>query len=351
MLVGGVVIGGALGFAGSALKQGSAIEDRTRHLYTADAGVESAWQRLSTGNFTGMPLSYSMTMSDGLVVDVTISLLGDHSPISKLYAVHSVAVSSTGKTTTIDAKLETRQGDYYYFLDNVVTCQKNVDIKNKVDIAGWIDCGTHSGKVPDWQPSGSPPPDGYGFRSDGPPMVWPTSTELTAYYSKEVPSGSSNYHTGGWSPSGDVTLTGTTYVAGDFRMSSGTLNLNGFTLFVDGNVYIHHADVNPPITQASGCIVATKNVEFWPNQQTGNSPYGVFVFCLGSAGAEFQPGGDFYGWIAAQNGVQLKSGEGPTYHWVDPDINVPLDFPGLEGPGGPGERAGHVKIVTWKTTY
>jgi hypothetical protein len=65
-----------------------------------------------------------------------------------------------------------------------------------------------------------------------------------------------------------------------------TLNLNGYTLFVDGNVDIEHVDVNPPGTNKPGCIVATGDVKFWPNQNTGDINNGVFVMCLGSAGAE-----------------------------------------------------------------
>jgi hypothetical protein len=58
-------------------------------------------------------------------------------------------------------------------------------------------------------------------------------------------------------------------------------------------------------------------------------------------------------WIAAQNGVQVKSGSGPSYNWVNPytTLTTPLDFPDAEGFGGPNQPAGYVKITTWKIGY
>jgi len=358
MLVIGLMISSALQLTASALKQGSIIEDRTKHIYTADAGIESGWQKISTGSYdipgaVGTSSSpYSINVASGLSATVTITLLSGDS-LSKTYHVHSVSTSTNGKTTSIDSQMTAFPGDYYYFLDNVITTEYLCDIKNKVPVNGWIAYGSKKGKEPQWPISdtGAPSPPGYGWRDER-PIVWPTSTSLTTYYMDNVTDGIAELHSGNWSPSGTLTLTKTIYVDGDFRMSSGTLNLNGYTLFVDGNVYIHHADVNPPGTNVSGCIVSTGNVEFWPNQNTGDPTHGVFVFCLGSAGAEFQPGGNYYGWIAAQNGVQLKSGSGPSYNWVNPvSVIDQLNFPGLNGVGGPGLPAGFVKISTWKIGY
>jgi hypothetical protein len=355
-----LVIGGALGLAGSSLKQGSIIENRTKHLYTADAGIESAWQKISTGDNVSLPGSvgssgpeYTINLGNDLTAKTTISLKEQDLPESKTYFVRSIATSSSGTTTIIETLMMAQWGDYYYFLDNAITTEKNCDIKSKVPVEGYIASGTNSGKEPLWIPSDAPPsPPGYGWRDER-PTVWPTSQYLKAYYTDMVNEGTANYIGGNFSPSGTYTLNKTLYVSGDFQMNSGILNLNGYTLFVDGNVYIHQADVNPPGTNKPGCIVATKDVEFWPNQMTGDPNNGVFVFCLGSAGAEFQPGGAFYGWIAAQNGVQLKSGNDPSYHWVDPAslLASNVEFPGLQTAGGPGEPAGHVKIVTWKISY
>ena len=115
-----------------------------------------------------------------------------------------------------------------------------------------------------------------------------TSTQLTSYYGLSVPTSSPNYHAGGWTipKNTDVKLDATQYVAGDFTQDKGsTLDLNGHTLFVDGKVWIQNTTVNY-LTNTSGCIVATKNVTFMPNQNTGNPSHGVFILSLGSTGAE-----------------------------------------------------------------
>jgi hypothetical protein len=360
MLFVSLIIAAALELAGSSLRQGAIIEDRTRHLYTADAGIESAWQKISFGDNVSLPASENQTGPsyiidlEGRRVTASITLLEDNYPESMTYLVSANATPASGKKTGITAKLRAEQGDFFYFLDNAITTEKNCDVKNKVPVEGWIASGSNSGKEPDWidVESTNTNWDGSGYRDER-PTVWPTSQSLTDYYQKMVDDGTATKINGNLTPSGYYELTKTLYVAGDFTMSSGNLNLNGHTLFVDGNVKIHQADVNYN-TNSTGCIVATKDVEFWPNHYTSDPANGVFVFCLGSAGAEFQPGGDFYGWIAAQNGVQLKSGSSVGYHWVDPTKSLlPSDpaFPGLQTAGGPGRPAGHVRIITWHVKY
>jgi hypothetical protein len=123
-----LVIGGALGLAGSSLKQGSIIEDRTKHLYTADAGIESAWQMISTGDNVSLPGSvgssgpeYTINLGNDLTAKTTITLLEQNLPESKTYFVRSVATSSSGTITIIETRMMALWGDYYYFLDNAIT--------------------------------------------------------------------------------------------------------------------------------------------------------------------------------------------------------------------------------------
>jgi hypothetical protein len=342
MAIGSMIISGTLKFAGSALKQGSVSEDRTAHLYNADAGIESAWQNIRLGSpdlpasVGADPMSYSITLY-GLTSHVTIALNEDNQFVYKTYAVTSASTSASGKTTTITATLTAIVGPYYYFLDNSFTTAKNIDFKNKIAVNGFVQTGTHTGKVPIW---GS----GYGWRPGGSASVWPTAYDLITHYSGDIPPGA-NYHNGNWSPSGMVDLTASQYVNGNFSLSGGTLKLNGHTVFVDGNIDIKNTIINPAGT-ASGCIVATGNIKFWPNLDTGDANNGVFIFSLGTAGAEFQPGNNFYGWIAAQNNIEVKSGNNPSYNWVVPPET--LDFPGSNGTGGPGVPCGAVQILTWR---
>ena len=86
---------------------------------------------------------------------MTITLVAETANVSKTYRVLSVSPSTGGRITTITALLTASSGNYSYFLDNVITSQFDVYFKNKVPVAGWIQSGTMSFKVPDWQPSGA----------------------------------------------------------------------------------------------------------------------------------------------------------------------------------------------------
>jgi hypothetical protein len=357
MLLGSLMVAGTSTIVQSALKQGTISEDRTVHLYTADAGIESVWHNIAVGA-SGLPdtldagcdpsnsMNYTLNMTDSLSTTVDVWLIDEITDASKTYLARSVTASASGTTTRIESQLIALAGPYFYFLDNSFTTEKNIDFKNKISVNGWVQAGTHTGKVPIWG-------TGYGWKS-GTPNVWPTSTELINYYTAEVNAGLAVSHSGGWSPSGTVSLAATQYVDGDFSLSHGTLNLNGYTLFVNGNVDIKSTDVNLDASSGCGCIVAIGNIKFWPNMNTGDSTRGVFIFSVGSTGAEFQPGNNFYGWIAAQNGVEVKSGNDPSYNWVNPPIvngNVTLDFPGLNTTGGPDSIPWSVQITSWNVSY
>ena len=344
--IGSLIISGTLTFAGSALKQGSISEDRAAHLYNADAGVESAYHAIRTGSndlpaiVSDPPMTYSIIL-EGQTASVNLALVEEDPGITKTYEVTSVSTSTSGKTTTIKARLIALSGQYAYFLDNAFTTAKNIDFKSKIAVNGWVQAGTHTGSIPIWGA-------GFGWKSAAASYGWPTSTELISYYDGQVANGLANYINGPWAPSGTVSLTQTQYVNGDFTMTGGTLKLNGYTLFVNGNIKIANTSVNPA-GSGTGCIIAIGNVEFWPSGDTGDVNNGIFVFSVGTAGAEFQPGNNFYGWIAAQNSIQVKSGDNPSYNWVVPPEN--LDFPGTGGTGGPGVPSGGLQIHTWDVSY
>ena len=334
-----------LALAASALKQGTVVENATVRLYAAGAGVESAWQNINIGNpnipvTIGDEYPYSIgNVANGLPVSVSIKLIDvvePSNPVAKTYLVHSVYTGSGGKATTIDAKIVTAYGDYNYYLDNAMTVGGDLYCTNKVSVNGTVQAGNISFKVPDFGVNPDPPPV---WGDTGiPPTVFPSANYLRDYFNNI----SHNTHPGGWSITTDLTLTTTEYVVGDCTINNNHLNLNGQTLFVDGDIYI-----TDPIVMGLGAIVATGNISFKPNSDTGDATHGVLLFALENIA--FWPSGTFWGWIATADGLDVKSGVNPNYNWEVADPTG-INFPGIGGIGGPGVPVGKTTIQTWKVT-
>ena len=337
-----------LSLVASGLKQGSIIEDRTIQLYAADAGFQSAWQKIHKGSFDPPPTTYPVSnLGSGLAVDVTLTLLSeDPDTGEKTYLVHSVATTASGNSTSIDAQLIAQKGNFNYFLDNIFTTGGTLGLKNNVDINGFAqDAGQDfAGTGPNWGINPSPPPQLYGDRLVE-PVYWPTADELRAFYANQSPI----YHNSGWViSSGTTILDKTEYVRGAFSMDNAILNLNGQTLFVDGNVLV---DIHSTVVVGPGAIVATGNIAYKPNSVTGGPAQGVLLFALGYI--DFEPGGSYYGWVAAKgeelyqgDALYAKLGNAPSYNWLEG--NIGLNFPGIGDSGGPGSGAGLITILTWK---
>jgi hypothetical protein len=330
-----------LSFAGSALKQGQALEDRTIRVYAADAGIESAWHNIRSGA-ANLPSSagaswgsYSVNkLASGLTVSVTITLTSQ-TENAKFYAVHSTSITGSGKSTSIDANMTAQAGKFRYFEYNIMTAGGTLGLKNNVVVGGFVQCAGEdfAGNGPTWGDNPDSPPARYCDRLIT-PAVWPSAAELSSYYINRA----HNTHTGGWTVSSDLTLTTTEYVAGNCNLISNTINLNGQTIFVDGNL-----SVSSVIT-GTGCLVATGDISFTPNSQSGDPAHGILLVSLGNI--NFWPGGTFYGWVAAAGNLDAKSGSAPAYSWLP--VNDGLNFPLLKDAGGPGSEAGVVIISNWQ---
>jgi hypothetical protein len=318
-----------LNLAGSALIQGSSLENQTTRIYAADAGVESAWKNISIGD-THLPSlegnswgPYQVNnLASGLSANVTITLTSQTEDL-KAYTVQSTS-TYRGKSNTIEANMTTQKGTYSYFMDNIFSTQGDLYLKNHVLVNGFIQCQAFSFKLP---AEGT----NYGV-SYATSDIWPSAAELRDYYSSQA----HNSHSGGYSFPDSSSLTSNEYVNGNCTVNS--IDLNGKTIFADGG----EISVNGAIT-GPGCLVATGDVNFSNHLPCGDINNGVLVFSLTSA--SFDPGGAFFGWIAAKDGLSCKNGN-PSFTWLP--VNYSLNFPGLGGIGGPGSQAGQVTILTWK---
>ena len=173
---------------------------------------------------------------------------------------------------------------------------------------------------------------------------WPTAENVTAFYLDDVAGlvPESSYHINRrvdnigplylYNSGEPVRITsaadkcgqldGTVYVSGDLKvdlMQGSQIDLNGQTIFVDGSIGMQ------PGTPFSGpgCIIATGDINFQPNLM--NTEFVLVMSVEGSIRA--QPGSDFYGTLAAANGVQIQPGGGIINPGTDPGD---LHFPGMD---------------------
>lgn len=113
-----------------------------------------------------------------------------------------------------------------------------------------------------------------------------------------------------------------------------TLDLNRNTIFVEGSI-----DIGSQCTITnSGCIIATGDISFGPNMDSGP---GDFVFVLSLYGTvDFSPNGEFYGSIAGRHIVSMLPGV-YVKHTDPPEegLNFPLDT---------GAVSTDWSILTWK---
>jgi hypothetical protein len=332
-------------YISSSLQQGSVIEDRAYMRYAADAGIQNAWQNILSGSayLPSTPGSswgpYQVSNIDNGLNSLTVTIiLSSQSSNQKTYQVISMANSATGRSTSIVANFQVQNGNYHYFMDNLMTTEGTLGLNNIVGVNGFIQDGStdSKGNGPTWGVNPNAPPAYYGDRNIK-PVMWPSSAELKAYYGNQVAANSQHYHASGWTISSDTTLTSTEYVVGTCNINCNTLNLNGYTIFVDGTVAVSAG------VSGTGCIVSTGDISFTPKSDTGDPSHGVLLVSLGNI--SFWPSGSFYGWAAAKGNLDAKSGTGPSYNWLLGNYN--LNFPGIKGAGGPSSGAGLVTLYSW----
>jgi len=302
-------------------------ERRTGEMYAADAGIEKAIWELTSGNLTVIEsenLTLPQFVLNNATVDITIIRVpGESFPT---YQITSTANTTDYSNTTIESYIETF--DLSGFLDNAITTPGDVNQYPHVTINGEVD-------------------------DEFDPDDWPTSDQFRDYYYEDVdsltPSGDGiiwvqdNPTIGPLYRVGDLVfdsfgaatanLTGTIYVVGnlDFNQANQnyTIDLNGQTIFVDGDIYVAPNKVN---FVGEGCIIAVGDIDFQPLNATSEDG---FVFLMSIEGAvEFQPQMDFYGAVAGYTNIDIHSWGTITL----PGLGGDLSFP-------EGEKA---TIVFWK---
>lgn len=325
-----VIIPPLLGFIFGAGRTAQIREDRMLQVYAADAGIEDAYYRITTGNLTDLPDPWTIEDVNGYDVAVAI-----YEETEEVYRIVSTATSDSGAGVTIEAWAAAL--DYSYLLDNSLSSYGDIDLSPNVTIAGNVTLnGEVVGNPKQYEINGSVT---YGVPG------WPTVEELSDLYGSQVSgtcpcadpleiSGNESIDLGACykndltiTGSGTLTLTGTLYIKGNLWVGPGiTVKLDGHTIYAEGNINFQpNCYVFGP-----GCIIAVGDVVFKPNQVDAD-----FIFVMSVEGTlTAQPGGDFYGSFAGHMQIDMQPGN--TLYWTEHSMHD-LNFP--EGDPLPGIRA------------
>jgi len=179
-------------------------------------------------------------------------------------------------------------------------------------------------------------------------LTWPTAEQFSSYYMEDVEDA---YDPGSfidikdlypktigpWYREGSlevdntgdpdtIVLEGTIYVVGnlEFRQPGAshnyTINLNGHTIFVGGDLYLASTSIG---ISGSGCIIAVGDINYQPNIVGGDDDFVLVMSITGDT--FFHPSGDFTGCIVGDTHVQLQPG--CSISWISPEgkgLDVPL---------------------------
>jgi len=362
LVVGGLILTPLLGLMSTGLLAGQVYEKKTDELYAADAGVEDAIWRIQTNNLTFGTNNWSdpwyLTLNGKNVTaqvyreDLDTTACGTEFT----YRIVSIAATDDGggtaaidTTTTVDAHLVVSYMDLSNLLDNAIVSDTHISIKNGVNVTGSV---TSGGDVDD--KSGV-----NGTITRYADLDWPTAADLSAWYWEDVknetpyPSDTINlngvnmtkgplYRDGpltiknSGSNNATLKLTGTLYITGDTTICYGTsqnnpmtLDLNGQTIFVasdstgNGKEALKLGDTCTIV--GSGCIIAVGDVYFAPKGDVGSKDDFVLVMSVEGT-TTLQPSGTFYGCIAGNLCVDVKSGDDAGITHTAPEgkgLNIP----------------------------
>jgi hypothetical protein len=371
LLIGGLISAALLGHMGSGILAGVVHERRTAELYAADAGVEDAIWKIQYGETPVCPASpepscYSISDINGKNVTVCI----EYDTGTGMYKITSVAitngdgsgVAAIDSNTAVEAYVSFSYMDLSSLLDNAIVSDTFIGIKNNVYVSGNV---TSGGEVQCWGAGGCEDIVD-GTVTDNAELNWPEADDFITYYMEDVEgldppfpytdplnvAGAdiqlgALYRDGPWTifdgsnDGGMVTLSGTVYITGNLEVGTQknefTLNLNGQTIFVasDSTGSGHEAlKIGDKCTIiGSGCIIAVGDVYCAPKGNVGSENDFVLVMSIDGT-ATVQPSGTFYGCIAGDLSVDVKSGDNATIIHTDPE-GIGLNFPGMEGGENP----------------
>ena len=350
LIVGGLIMTPLLAYMSTGLITGEVYERRTAELYAADAGVEDAiWKILNDPP--------DLPWADPDIGDVNEKVVGVSIEYGSggAYKITSTATTDNNSSTTIESYVKP-----WSFLDNAITSMSDILLQN-ADIVGDVQYGGDL-EIKNSNLDGEEIPEAY--------WNWPQSDELSSHYLEEVEglepyaydsldvaehvtSGIGPLYRGNWDDPEEkldltifngcgnptVALNGTVYVTGDLTFpepggaTAYTIDLNGQTIFVEGNIDFPPHNVN---ISGSGCIIAIGDILFQPGMESNPDD---FVFVMSIEGTiDFKPsGGTFYGSIAGDVNVDLKNA---SLYWQPLGEGKELNFP-IEGYQA-------MKILTWE---
>jgi hypothetical protein len=333
LVVVGLISGPLLSYMVSGLKAGHVFETGAAELYGADAGVQDAVWRIENniGLCVGHNTTYNISDVNGKSVDVTVTYMA-----GPTYKVESTATSSGSKTKVTAYVIGTSvSGDFSGITNNVITSLGEIKYFGQVNVDP--ETGNHS------------PQANYGG-------AWPTPGELCDWYGEDVKDAPHYYsdttidlngvnknlgplyvdgeltikNSGG---PATLTLTGVIYVTGDtfIGLTNGafTLALNGTTIFVASDTVGSQKALQiggKCSMDGSGALIAVGDTYFAPDGSIGSEEGPVLTLSvLGST--LLQPSGNFYGTVAGNVTVDVKSGSGQNLIYPDTGFGV-INFPG-----------------------
>lgn len=333
LVVLGLISGPLLSYMVSGLRAGHVLETGAAELYGGDAGVMDAMWKIQNnmGPCSGSPtLHYTISDVNGKEVDVTITYMA-----GPIYEVQSTATSSGSKTKVTAYIVGTPvSGNFSGITDHVITSLGAINTYGQVNISPTT--GNHS-------------PQAYYSGA------WPTPEELCAWYAYDVKDAPHYYsdttidlngvdqsigplYVGGKltivnssNTPATLSLNGTVYVTGDTLIGttgkSFTLNLNGHTIFVASTSSKYALQIGGKCTmEGSGAVIAVGGIYFAPSGNIG-SPAGP-VLALSVLGSTLlQPSGTFYGTVAGNVTVDVKSGSQQTLIYPNGGFGI-INFPG-----------------------
>jgi hypothetical protein len=375
LLVLGLISGPVLSYMVSGLRAGHTFETGATELYAADAGAQDAIWKIQNGAApvcTASPGPWCYIISDvnGRPVQVCIEYDLD----AGTHIITSTAVTYTGgngvaginSSTSVEAYLDVEYMDLSALFDNAIVSDNSIIIYNGVLITGNV---TSGGTVDDK----TKPGDIDGTITPDAELEWPEADALSTYYLKQVTGGVHYYadttidlngfgeeigplyvdgtldvRSSDQDQEATLTLNDTVYVTGDTSIYGPSANtplrirLNGQTIFVnsdtDGNKYA--LDIKNCVIEGPGCIIAVGNVYLDPGSNVGSEDAYVLVMSVDGM-TLFQPSGTFYGCIAGDLAVDVKSGDGAAI------VNAGLTGEGdLNFPSGGGDDPNNLPPVT-----
>jgi hypothetical protein len=335
LLVLGLISGPLLSYMVGGLTAGHTFEVGAAQLYGADAGAQDAIWKIQNGIglCSGSPTThYTISDVNGNPVDVTVTY--QDGPI---YHIESTAAGD-GSGTKIDAYVvgTSVAGNFSGITENVITSLAGINYYGQVNVDP--STGDHS------------PQAYYG-------AAWPTPQELEAWYLADVQDGTHYYADTTIDLNGinksvgplyvdgtltiknssntpaTLTLTGTIYVTGDTLIGTTgkafTLNLNGNTIFVASPTAGSQKALNiggKCSMEGSGCLIAVGDSYFAPSGNIGSEAGPVLTLSI-QGSTLLQPSGTFYGTVAGNVTVDVKSGSQQSLVYPDAGFGV-INFPG-----------------------